>query len=217
MSYRVQLKPRLETIKAGSVPRQCSSCSGKPAPRHRSLTSLQQVGRRAKVQWTIQLPLCETCYEMYQVLYYYLPSQHGSPEQRRSNRRTSLLQLILFLGTALAIVLPQSLVPWLTSLNKFIILLAAGAIFIGVSYWNSRVNQNARSALYNDLVERAGHEFGDVELSGVDPPRSMFTLYIRKRSDAPGPILAFDNEAYGRAFEKANPGLLAAGSSIAGG
>lgn len=48
------------------------------APRHRSLTSLQQAGRRARVQWTIQLPLGETCWEMYQVLYDYLPSQHGT-------------------------------------------------------------------------------------------------------------------------------------------
>ena len=216
MSYQVQLKPRLENIKASSVPKQCSSCSGKSAPRHRSLSSLQRMQRRAKVQWTIQLPLCETCYQMYQVLYHYLPSQHGTPEQRRSNRRTSLVQLGLFLVTMLSIALPESLVPWLTALNKFGILLVMGALFIGITYWNSRASQNARSALYQDLVGKARHEFGDVEIRHAEPPRPTFS-FGRPKGDAQGPTLLFDNEAYGRAFEKANPDLLAARSSNAEG
>jgi len=216
MSYQVQLKPRLENIKASSVPKQCSSCSGKPAPRHRSLTSLQRMDRRAKVQWTIQLPLCETCYQMYQVLYHYLPSQHGTPEQRRANRRTSLVQLGLFLVTVLSIDLPESLVPWLTALNKFGILLVMGALFIGITYWNSRASQNDRSALYQDLVQKAGYEFGDVEIRHAEPPRRTFS-FGKPKDDAQGPTLLFDNEAFGQAFEKANPSLLAARSSNAAG
>jgi hypothetical protein len=208
MSYQVQLKPRLENIKAPSVPKQCSSCSGKPAPRHRSLTSLQRMEKRAKVQWTIQLPLCEPCYQMYQVLYHYLPSQHGTPEQRRSNRRTSLVQLGLFLVTVVSIALPESLVPWLTALNKFGILLVMGALIIGITYWNSRASQNARSALYKDLVQKAGHEFGDVEIRSAELPRSTFS-FGRQKGDVQGPTLLFDNEAFGRAFEKANRDLLA--------
>ena len=216
MSYQVQLRPRLENIKASSVPKQCSSCSAKPAPRHRSLTSLQSMGRRARVQWTIQLPLCETCYAMYQVLYHYLPSQHGTPEQRRANRRTSMIQLALLLVTMASIALPESLVPWLTALNKFAILLVMGALFIGITYSNSRASQNARSALYQDLVDKAGHEFGDVEIRGVEPPRSTFS-FARRKGDVQGPTLLFDNEAFGRAFEKANRDLLAISRPDAGG
>jgi hypothetical protein len=165
------------------------------------------MGRRAKVQWTIQLPLCETCYQMYQVLYHYLPSQHGTPEQRRANRRTSLVQLGLFLVTMLSIALPESLVPWLTALNKFGILIVMGALFIGITYWNSRASQNARSALYQDLVEKAGYEFGDVEIRHAAPPRTF--SFGKPKDDAQGPTLHFDNEAFGRAFEKANRDLLA--------
>jgi len=141
---------------------------------------------------------------MYQVLYNYLPSRFGPPDRRQGNRRASLALTLLFLVAIANLALPQSLVPWLTELNKFLILLGLGVIFIGLYYWNSRANQRARMGLYQQLVEKAGHEFGNAEIHNLESPRGFITKKVEKQ----GPILIFDNEAFGQAFEKSNPDLL---------
>jgi hypothetical protein len=204
VSYQVQLKPRLEDIKAYSVPKECSSCFRRPAPQRRLLTAQIQVGRRTRVEWMIHLPLCEPCHEMYQVLYHYLPSRHGPPDRRRGNRRATLALMILVLGAIAGLILPESLAPWLTGLNRFGVVFVIGLAVVGLYHWNSRASQRARSALYRGMVEEAGYEFGDAEFRNVEPPRGIFG----KRGEEQGPILVFENEAFGRTFEKANLDLL---------
>lgn len=204
MSYQVQFKPRLEDIKAHSVPKRCSSCFRRPAPQRRQLSTQLQIGRGTQVQWMIQLPLCKTCYEMYQVLYRYLPSRHGPPERRRGNRRVPLALMILVVGAIVNLALPSRLVPWLTDQNKFAVFLVLGVAIIGLYYWNSRANQRAKSTLYQKMVETAGHEFGDVHIRSAEAARGIFGA----KGEAQGPILVFDNEKFGRAFEESNQDLL---------
>ena len=206
MSYEVQLKPRLEDIKSYSVPKQCSSCFRKPAPKYRVLTTQLMMDRRNKVQWVIQLPLCKTCYEMYDVLYRYRPSRHGPPKRRRTDQWASLAMLLLFLAGIVNVLLLPMLIPGHNDLSKFLVLLVLGLILAVVYHWNTQASQRARAALYEEMVEKAGHGFCDAHIESVEPPRGLLSMF--KKYELQGPTLTFENEKFGQAFEKANSDLL---------
>jgi len=214
MSYEVQLRPRLEDIKSYTVPKQCSSCFRKPAPKQRVLTAQLMMDRRNKVQWLIQLPLCQACYDMYDIVHNYRPSLHGPPERRQANRWATLAILFLFLAGVVNVLLVPLLVPAHTDLNKFIVLVVLGLILVGVYYWNTLASQRAQSALFQDLVEKAGHGFSDAHIRVEPPPRGPLSPI--KKYKPKGPTLIFDNEEFGQAFEKANPDLLAGSPSPVG-
>jgi hypothetical protein len=192
VSYRVQLKLRLEDLKTYNVPKECSSCFHQPAPHRQVLTTEHRVGKQTRVQWMIQLPLCETCYQMQQVLDEYRPSQHGPPERAQGNRRATLAMVILVFLLAIGLWLPASSVPELGGSSKFWSLAVLGVVLVGVYYWNWRANQRAQLTIYRDMVVRAAHEFGKVEVE----------------DEKQGPILTFDDEAFGHAFEESNRDLL---------
>jgi hypothetical protein len=215
VSYQVELKPRLEDVQAFSVPKRCSSCYRQPADRRRLITTLLQVDKRTSVRWRIQVPLCDTCHEMYDVLYNYLPSKHGPPERRRENRWASLALVILSLLAVINIALPRWLVPWHTDMSKFLVVVVLGLMFIITVYWNARTSERARGALYQAMVEKAGYEFGDVQVQHVEPPRGLLPRF-REKKEEKAPVVTFDNEAFGAAFEKANRGLLRSASSYEG-
>jgi hypothetical protein len=176
---------------------------------HQRLLSTQiYMPRRARVQWNIQLPLCNTCYQMYDLLYHYLPSRHGPPERRRQNRWAALAMVILFLAGILNLLVVGRLFPAYTDLSKFIVLVVLGALLAGVYYWNDRASQRARNGMYRDLVDRAGYEFRNAEIRSIEPHRSVLPI----KRETPRVILTFENEKFGQDFEEANPGLVEASS-----
>ncbi len=192
MSYQVRLKIRLEDRSAHTIPKRCSSCFARPAHRRRVLTAQYQARRLERIQWTIQLPLCDQCHNLADVLSNYRPSKHGPPSRAIWNKRAALaLVLLSFVGIAL-FVLPQSLFLSTFGLNKSPFYLIMGSAFIGTYYWNYRANENGRVEAYRLLCEQVGHEFGDVSIE----------------KGTYGPILNFDCEPYGRAFEEANPDFI---------
>jgi hypothetical protein len=189
VSYPVRLKLRLENLKQHNVPKRCSSCFRKPAPERRIITAQHQINKKHRFQWAIQLPLCPTCYEMAEVLTGYRPSKHGPPQRARNNKLAALGLLVLSLLAIVAFILPKDVYIQSLGVPKHWVFGVFAVIFVGVYYWNYRANQRGQMAAYQALVDRAGYPFGDVTIE----------------SSATGPILIFDNEDFGRAFEQANP------------
>ncbi len=152
------------------------------------MTAQYHLKRGHAIQWTIQLPLCQGCNEMAEVLTIYRPSKHGPPERAQGNRWAALVLLVVSVVAIAALIVPQSTVTELTGLTNPEMFTILAMLFAGLYLWNYRANQYARLDMYEDLVDQAGHPFGDV------------TVENGKR----GPILVFDNEEFGRAFEESN-------------
>ncbi len=125
---------------------------------------------------------------MAEVLTSYRPSKHGPPERAQGNRWAAVALLVVSVIAIAALIVPHSTVTELTGLTNLEMFIILAMLFVGVYLWNYRANQYARLAVYEDLVDQAGHPFGDV------------TVENGKR----GPILVFDNEEFGRAFEESN-------------
>ena len=186
--HQVKLKLRLDDLQAPSVPKRCSSCFGRPARERRTLTAQYQLKRGHAIRWTIQLPLCQECNEMAEVITSYRPSKHGPAERAQGNRWAASALLVVSVAALAALIVPQSAVTELTGLTSPAMFTILAMLFVGLYLWNYRANQYARLAMYEDLVDQAGHPFGGV------------TVEKGKR----GPILVFDNEEFGRAFEESN-------------
>lgn len=189
MSYEVKLKLRLENIKEYSIPKRCSSCYAKQAKERRVLQAEHMLKGKKKIRWTIQLPVCKSCDYMMEVLANYRPSKHGPPWRARGNRYVAVVFVALVVIAVTLQIIPAGSIPGLTSQIKNWLLAGLAVVFLVMYYWNWQVSQKARMSVYRDLVDEDGHEFGDVNV--VD--------------DTYGPVLIFDNEAYGKAFEDANP------------
>ena len=192
MGYQVRLGFRLADLEAYTVPKRCSSCFRKHAPYRRRLTAKHQVNRQQRIQWKIQLPLCETCHQMEEVLNDYRPSRHGPPQRALWNRRAVLALMVLSLAAIALLLLPVNLVPGLTGPIKSWLTAAVALAFGGVYFWNLRASQRSRLAVYQALAQKAGHELGDVQL----------------QSGKHGLILIFDNEEFGRTFAESNRELV---------
>ena len=195
MSYQVKLRLRLEDIQAHSVPKQCSSCFARQAPERRMVMARYNVKRGENIQWSIQLPLCKACHDLVDVLQNYRPSKHGPPDRAKGNRRTALVLVLLSLAAIAILLAPYSLITAVYGLDKAWVSGVLGAVFIGAYLWNYRANERARLAVYQEMVGRAGHTLGDVQIT----------------KGRQGPILIFDNEDYGNAFAKSNKDLLVTG------
>lgn len=192
MSYEVRLKIRLENLKSQSIPKRCSSCYGKPARNRRVLTALYQARRMQRVQWNIQLPLCDTCQGLAEVLADYRPSKHGPAQRAKGNRQAALALLILSVIAIAAVIIPNTAFVNMIGVNRGLVFALLAALFGGTYYWNHQANQRGREAAYQNMVDQVGHEFGDVTIE----------------KGTYGPILTFDNDDYGRAFAEANPDFV---------
>lgn len=192
MSHEVRLKIRLEDRKSQSIPKRCSSCFGKPAPNRRVLTAQYQARRLQRVQWNIQLPLCDRCQAMAEVLADYRPSKHGPTARARDNKRVAAVLAILSIAAIIALFVPATTYTTTIGFGKGIVFGVLALAFVGLYYWNYRANENGREAAYQAMAEQVGHKFGDVTIE-----KGVY-----------GPILTFDNEEFGRAFAEANPDFI---------
>jgi hypothetical protein len=188
MSYEVRLKIRLENLKSQSIPKRCSSCYAKPARHRRVLTTQYQARKMQRIQWNIQLPLCDTCQGLAEVLADYRPSKHGPPERATGNRNAALALLIVSVVAIVSLFLPNNLFISTLGISKGIAFFLLAALFGGIYYWNYQANQRGRVAAYQKMVDEIGHPFGDVTIE-----KGTF-----------GPVLTFDNDEYGQAFAEAN-------------
>ncbi len=135
MSYQVELKLRLEDLQAHNVPKWCSSCFGRPARERRELTAQYQLKRGHAIRWTIQLPLCQGCNEMAEVITSYRPSKHGPPERAQGHRWAALALLVVSVVAIAALMVPQSTVTELTGLTHPAMFTILAMLFVGLYLW----------------------------------------------------------------------------------
>jgi len=194
VSYRVRLRLRLENLKAYSVPKRCSSCGRKPATERRVLHAEHRAPRREgqRIRWAIQLPLCQTCHAMAEVLHNYRPSRHGPLWRAAGNRWAAGGLLVLALMAIGILWVPTNrFVEWTASL-RYLASGVSGVAFVSLYLWNYWANRRARVVAYRNLAEAAGIEFGDVR------------AYADASRGGQGPVLVFDNDDFGRAFADSN-------------
>jgi hypothetical protein len=168
-----------------SVPEACSSCLVPNPTRMRSFFLTTRGVGETRRDWRFKLPLCETCWRDYSILYSYDPEKHD-PSYRPGYTIASMLMRV----GALLITILGFAIWFLADGNTFqyalLPALVVAAVLLVSSLAISRLAYD--TVLKRRLQAEAQGRLGDVLVS----------------SDGPLLTLIFENEGYGKLFRDAN-------------